>query len=81
MLALVADVALQVVELDLQLEVDALGLGALAPVDDQDEHDDQQQEAPPGRNPCDRLHGEAELLGHVVLHPPHLEPQVVDAHL
>lgn len=75
--ALVADIALQVVQLNLQLVVNALGPRALPPVDDEDEDDDEEQEAPTSSDARDSLHGEAEGFRHIILHAPHLVLHVI----
>jgi hypothetical protein len=79
--ALVTDVALQVIQLYLQLVVDSLSPGALATIDDKDDDDNDEQKPSPSSNACDGFRGEAEGLRNVILHPAHFVTHVVDLDL
>ena len=59
---LIADVAFQVVQLNLELFEGAACLGALAFVDDEDDDDDKDQEASRCRDADDQLHRDRHLV-------------------
>lgn len=66
LLAFISHIALQIIQLYLQLLVDPLSLGALSAVDDQDEDNHKQQEATSSCNACDCFSGKGEGLWDVI---------------